>query len=189
MTLRIMLVGLVTSLGLELPSGADVSSWAEAQSTWVRAAMLDQSATGDEAPPVLAQVADRHQAGETPEAPATACPNADPSDAAFEAASGAMTADLAADLLASLPEEAPAIDEAEPALALEAPSPAEDESVGCLAVAEAGDEMDERDEVAFEAEPTPTVDRVSSAVRLTREAVQAWVDVLQQDAEAVDVGR
>lgn len=186
MTLRIMLVSLVTSLGLELPSGADVSSWAEAQSTWVRAAMLDRSATGDEAPPALARVADRHQAGETSEAPATACPKADHSDAAFEAATGAMAADLASDLLASQPEEAPAIDEAGSALALETPSPAEDDSVGCLANAEAGDEMDE---IIVEAEPAPKVDRVSSAVRLTREAVQAWVDLLQPDAEAVDVGR
>ena len=36
MTLRIMLMGLVASLGFELPSGADVSGWAKAGAAWAR---------------------------------------------------------------------------------------------------------------------------------------------------------
>ena len=41
MTLRIMLVGLVASMGYDLPSGPDLSCWAQAGRDWVHARMTD----------------------------------------------------------------------------------------------------------------------------------------------------
>ena len=93
-----------------------------------------------------------------------------------------MLADLQADLLADQAEGAPAI-EPVPTLAIEA------EAAGCLLCppddsAGVGDDPVLEAEMIEEVEPAgespDRLDRVSSAVRLTREAVQAWAALLQQ---------
>jgi hypothetical protein len=194
MTLRIMLVGLVASLGFELPSGSDVSRWAQAGTAWVQARMLDRSGPEIGCKPELAEPSDCQQVVEKIEVPALVAEAEAVSDAAFQVAAERVTVDLAADLVASHRDETPVVEVA-PKLALEAPAPVglpEGEEAGCLVV-----NADEARtvEVALPDEPSPAdpvdstvgsperLDRVSSAVRLTREAFNAWAAVMQQYAE------
>jgi hypothetical protein len=194
MTLRIMLVSLVASLGFELPSGSDVSCWAKAGTEWVQARMVDRPGLLVEAKLDLAAPSDAQLVDEKFDVPALDCEKKADTDASFKSVTDEIAADLSADLLASHREEAPG-DQAEVKVALEQPAPAglpEGEAVGCLVVP--GDEA-KASEVAWIEEERPTVpaeptvdsparpDRVSSAVRLTREALQAWAALMQQSVE------
>jgi hypothetical protein len=195
MTLRIMLVGLVASLGFELPSGSDVSCWAQAGQAWFQARVVDRSGPVVVEPKLdIDRPSDCQQVVEKCEMPAPACEKQADPDAAFKAVSEAIAADFSADLVANHREEAPA-DQVVAKVAIEEPAPVavpESEEGGCLVVA-----VDEAKtaEVAWteEARPAESVepivespsglDRVSSAVRLTREAVQAWAELMQQPVD------
>ena len=194
MTLRIMLLGLVASMGFELPSGAQVSCWTQSGRDWVLATAADRSVPEVEADRPDAGLADCHQA----EAPApiersivAVEPKAD-DDSAFVAASEAMAADFAADLMTMREERAPAEDVpamlavASPPVGLPdgeelsvPPSPA-DEVV--LADVVASDDVPAEATVAID-EPPSRADRVSNAIRLTRDAARAWADLMIESAE------
>jgi hypothetical protein len=195
MTLRIMLVGLVASLGFEPPTGSDVSGWVQAGKAWVQARMLDRSGPEVELKLDLAGPSDCQRVDLKFEVPPLVCEKEGASDSAFKAVLDGIATDLSADLLANHREEAPS-DQVASKLAIEAPAPvplAEAEDVGCLIVP-----VDEAKtaEVAWTGEDKPAdsvestiglperPDRVSSAVRLTREAIQAWADLMQQPFEA-----
>jgi hypothetical protein len=190
MTLRIMLVSLVASLGFELPSGSDVSCWANASAAWVQAHMLDEPGPVIECKLDLVESSDCRRVDETFEVPAVCCNKETESDAAFKAVTDEVAADLSADLLASHREEVPS-DQVNTKVVCEMPAPVglpEGEEVGCLVVL--ADEAETAQitwtEDVLPAEPVESparVDRVSSAVRLTREAVQAWADLMQQSVE------
>jgi hypothetical protein len=196
MTLRIMLVGLVASLGYEPPSGSDVSCWAQAGVAWVQAQRLDRSGTVYELKLDLTEPSDRQQVVEKLEVPALDCDCGQEvaRDAAFMAVTDGIAADLSADLLASQREEALS-DQLETKLAREVPAPVglpAGEEVGCLIVPvdetrTAEVEWTEEDKLADPAEPTveshARPDRVSSAVRLTREALEAWAALMQETVE------
>jgi hypothetical protein len=190
MTLRIMLVSLVASLGFELPSGSDVSCWAKSSAAWVQAHMLDEPGPVIERELDLAGPSDCQRVDETFEVPAVCCEKEFKSDAAFKAVTEAIAADLSVDLLASHREEAPG-DQLNRKVVFEMPAPVglpEGEEVGCLVVPadEAKTPQVTWTEDVLPADPAESparVDRVSSAVRLTREAVQAWADLMQQSVE------
>jgi hypothetical protein len=195
MTIRIMLVGLVASLGFELPSGSDLSSWAQAGTEWVHGRMADRSGPGVETKLDLAGPSDCQQADETFKVPSLACEKEADADRAFQAVSEGMARDLSADLLAGHREEPPG-EPIGPMLALEGPAPVGlpegEEAVGCLVVladeasavkvAPIDEEMPDDSVDSTDGSPV-RLDRLSSAVRLTREAVQAWADLMLQPDE------
>jgi hypothetical protein len=195
MTIRIMLVGLVASLGFELPSGSDVSRWAQAGTEWVHGRMADLSGPGVEVKLDLARPSDCQQADETIAVPSLACEKEANADRAFQAVSEDMARDLSADLLAIHGDQAPG-ESVGPTLVLEGPAPVGlpegEELVGCLVVladeaatvevASIDKPMPDDSVISTDVTPVPT-DRVSAAVRLTREAVQAWADLMLQPDE------
>jgi hypothetical protein len=193
MTLRIMLLGLVASMGFELPSGADLSRWAESSSEWVNARMADQSVPGVEAEKPCSLPTDCLQANESCHAPIVVERPNSPEDKAFEAVTNKMATEFAADLIAKAPESQPS--DLEPSLVAVQETPA----VGLPTGEELSSQVvpEEKVEVVeVIAEPSVPVeatevtdemqerlDRVSSAVRLTREAVQAWAEVIQDPVD------
>jgi hypothetical protein len=194
MTLRIMLVGLVASLGFEPPSGSDVSSWAQAGRAWFQARMLDHSGPVVEPKLDLDGPSDCRQVVEKCEVPTSVCEKQADPDEAFKTVSETIVADLSADLLANHREESPT-DQVASKVATDEPSPIalpEGEEVGCLVVvaeeaktAEVAWSEEARPAESVEpiVEPPARLDRVSSAVRLTREAVQAWAELMQQPVD------
>ena len=62
MTLRIMLAGLVASMGLELPGGPDVSPWMRSGLDWVHARLADPSGPAFEANRPETELTDYRQA-------------------------------------------------------------------------------------------------------------------------------
>jgi len=177
MTLRIMLLGLVASLGFELPSGNDLSCWAKAGQTWFQSRMIEPSGPETVEPSLdPAEPTDCQQVVETSELPSIVCPEED--ESVFQALTESIAADFSADLLANHREETLADPVVVASVETEEEAPAvlnESDEAGCLVV------------TAEEASPVETVeeapsrpDRVSNAVRLTREAVQAWADLMQE---------
>ena len=194
MTLRLMLVGLVTGLGLELPSERDLSCWADSGRAWVHARLADLPRVGVE----VVQSDDLCGEPESEPAitPAAACsPTA--ADLAFEAASGRVSAEFASDMAATLASAKAAADsdatfaEAAAPAALDlpageeiAPAPATTVEVAAAEPAVPPSADDETcGGVAFEDEAPSRADRLSSAVRITREAVQAWSDLIRESAD------
>jgi hypothetical protein len=194
MTLRIMLLGLVASMGFELPSGADLKRWAENGQGWVTATMADRSGHCVEAVPADVVLTDCRQAAESCHAPIVVeQPNAS-EDKAFEAASTAMVADFAADLVAKAPETLPSV--LEPVIeVVEAPEvglPAGEEIATQVIVETKVDIVDVAEVTEKPATTTELtevmherLDRISHAVRLTRDAVQAWADVVQDPIDEI----
>ena len=178
MLLRLILVGLVTSLSLELPSGRDVSSWAETGRAWANASLVSLET------PEVAVVA--------PAAAAVASPTPDQADHEFQDVVGAMAAGFAAD-------QAIRVDEPQVAAALEATSAPEVEAevvADAAAALPAGEEVAtvapaDFESVAVVAETTePEADdfadqaeRLATAVRLTREAAEAWAAVIAEPTQ------
>jgi hypothetical protein len=182
MTLRIMLVGLVASMGLELPSGAEVSACTRSGRDWVHARLGNPSGPVVEADWPEAELADCRQAdaSEATLPPAIVEVVAAPADAAFLAATEEMAAGFKADSMSMRDDEAsPREDVAEitPAKSLPVGLPEGEE----LAVVVGSDDDDE---VTTEMELSPTrAERVISALRLTREAVQAWSELMQESPD------
>ena len=210
MMLRLILVGLVTSMGLELPSGRDVSCWAESGRSWANAQVAALTTSGVEVAPA--------------EAPGVAVGPVE-ADRAFEAVGAEMAADFAADrALTCAQAQAPALAlaqpdagcdgdtaaavavaeavavaraEAEPGIieevviglpsgeevaAVALSTPADEPAMGAVAVV-AEEDMEAGDDTPSHA------DRLAEAVRLTREAAQAWADLIQEPADEIPCGR
>jgi hypothetical protein len=196
MTLRIMLVGLVASLGFELPSGSDVEGWAKASTAWVQAKMVDPSEPVSERKLDHAGPSDCQQVVENCEVPPLACesPKVEDPDVSFEAVLERIANGFAADVLASDRQEPP-VDEVAPQVTVEVPASVglpEGEERGCLVVP--ADEVKTAEVAWIEAdrpaepvevtiESPSRLERISSAVRLTREAVEAWAAVMQMPVE------
>ena len=188
MTLRIMLLGLVASMGIELPSDADVSSWTRSGRDWVNARLVDLSGRSVEADPADAGPADCHQASTPTGSPvvAVAEDSTASADNAFEAVSGAMAADFSADLMAIQAEESST--EAAPVALVVLETPAvglpDGEETMCQAARADEAEAVGPGEPTIESDESPSrLERVSSAVRLTREAVHAWAALIEESAE------
>jgi hypothetical protein len=147
MALRVLLLGLVACLGLDLPSVETLEGWKETGRGWVTARMADLSSLR-----ALAGL-DEDIVIDPPAETASSRV-----DLAFEAALEGMTSGFSADLasarLATPVEEKVAAVEPEPDPASE-----------------------------VEAEPASRLDRISTAVRLTRQAVDAWASLIQPTAE------
>lgn len=198
MALRCLLVGLVASLGFQLPSGQDVTSWTRPGRDWVAARTITLSDLKATASVWFA--AEPEPAAQPPvaePAPALAvAPAAEPApdDLAFAAITEGMAASFAADLEVARAEEAAAVrDEPAPAPAAEAVAAAdptgepEHESMA-LAHAEPAPEAVTPGQAEFapeavtqgDAEPAASpATRLTSAVRATREAMNAWASVVQ----------
>ena len=183
MTLRLILVGLVTSMGLELPSHRDVSCWVESGRAWANARVCDLTSCGVEVLPAPAA----ESAGQPAEA-----------DLAFQAVQGEMAAEFRSDAILAAAE----------VQALDADSDAPSDvtlvevTVGLpegeeLASASSVDPATEATSTASiemtaeedEEDAPPRVDRLASAVRLTREAAQAWAAVMQEPADEAGSSR
>lgn len=156
MALRILLVGLVIGLGVDLPSGAEVAAWARAGDEWVRA-RLDGVFGAEEV--------------------AEAKPSADAEFAAVvDEMAGAFTADLAA-------MERPASRSRlafEPIVVSDDPEPGLGFALNRDAQGRGQDpEPVPAPTVATASPESATASRLASAVRLTREAASAWMTVLR----------
>jgi hypothetical protein len=180
MALRIMLMGLVASMGFELPGSLDVSTWARSGRDLVYARLTDPSGpiVEDGRPdprPTDCRLAD---ASEAIVPPAIIEQVAAPADAAFLAASEATAADFVADSASMRDETSPSAD-IPSMLSCEAPP------VG-LPVGEVlavdGSDGDGGATVWMEQRPT-RAERVISAIRLTHEAVRAWSELIQESPD------
>lgn len=196
MTLRMMLLGLVASMGFELPSGADLSSWVNSTRVWVEASVADRSVGCVEAVVAESSPTDCRQALETSVEPPSEELTRTTEDLAFDAASTAMAADFVADLAAQIDEPA-----AEPtpmiAALVETDNvglPDGEEQATLVIAEESTDEVacvDLSDEETVEASPLAEasdaiqerIERIHSAVQRTQEAVQAWAEVIQDPAD------
>ena len=173
MALRMMLVSLVACMGLEIPNQGDFTSWAQSGREWIASGLADPEPTIEVTRP-----------------PAVAARTRADDDRNFEAISEAMAASFAAELVASRAEEtgpadAPAMTRAPEPTSVGLP---EGEEIASLTAP-----ADEAIAVASDDEPTDTLsgadeapsrdDRLSSAVRLTREAARAWGAVMQDAPE------
>ena len=124
MLLRVMLVGMVTSLGLELPTENDVDSWSQAGRDWCQARLAEW-----DAPPALAMMPDDANAF-APDRPELAAEVPNPVEAGRDLAFAAVMdetvnafaaeqlAEAAALAFANLPEAVEVEDAIDPAVAL-----------------------------------------------------------------------
>ena len=178
MALRVLLVGLVASMGFELPDGQELSSWTKTGRDWFNARMVDLSNLRVEAERVIAEDADGERAEEPAAAPIEVASTR--ADLAFDAVVEGMASEFATDL-ASIEARKP------PDEALAAVEPSRE-----IPPAEQSDpSLEDPDvETLAEADPAPTapaqaveppsrIERISTAVRLTREAMNAWASLIQ----------
>ena len=184
MLLRLILVSLVTSMGLELPSSQDVSCWAESGRSWANAKLADLtvpevavvSATdlGEECPSEEADLVFQSVVGEMAGDFATDQCDLRGSQPASDAYCDAMPVEVVETVVVVLPEG----EELAAVVVM-------DDVVEPSSIASLDDEPSfEEDEVA----PSRT-DRIASAIRLSREAVQAWADLVQECGEDAEFGR
>ncbi len=187
MALRCLLVSLVASLGFELPSGQAVTAWTTSGGDWISARTVDLSAIGAEASGWLGSN-DPTMKPRTEVLVATPAPSptgndesSPPStDLAFASINDGMARAFADDSQTALAEPVPVAlaQEGSPATPVEVlPQPAADSlalAFPALATAATDEEGDDS-----AASPPASVDRLSSAVRLTRDAVEAWASLVQ----------
>ena len=182
MALRFLLVSLVAGMGCELPSQTDVAAWARTGREWVDARVGDTARLKVEAELALAGLRGRLRArSPTPVAPRPTSVEVPSTrdDLAFEAVVEKMASDFAADLAAI--EESKPEDEAVvvvepfremPPAAWTDPEPA----------APAFEEVAEAPaEVSAPPRETPASrsEKISAAVRLTKQALGAWASLIQ----------
>ncbi len=171
MTLRVLLVALVAALGLDLPGSEELAAWKRSGREWVAARMADLSSLRIEAEPAPAGSPDRSTC-DALAADSTAGAGSGRVDLAFEAAVEEMASGFSADLgsMKSRPPVGVASALVEPRTEPEAdPAP----SV-------AGDPIAQ----------DSRLEKISTAVRLTRQAVDAWASLIQPTSDqVVDFGR
>lgn len=189
MALRLVLVGLVASMGIELPSGSDLANWTRTGREWAGARMADLSVI-------------RVEAARTCAGPADCGPADGHLGAADVTGAGSGRADLAFDVVV----EGMAVDFAADFASLRVDGPAPDQVPDAISGGERGvvhTELSWSDpepvpaapiaEVAIEAPALPVEaplvsrrsERLSTAVRLTRQALDAWARLIEGSAEAV----
>lgn len=195
MVFRCLLVSLVASLGFELPSGQDVTSWTRSGQGWVSARIVELSALQAEASgwlgmndPTVKRMAELAVAETTPVPVLQAAELAAPAELAFESINESMAQDFARDqvqiaaALPQAPEATPIVPESTQTIVaiIETESTANPEIESMTLVLANSLADTHADEVE---EEESTVDdstaRLNSAVRLTCEAVQAWATVIQ----------
>ncbi len=191
MMLRIMLVGLVASLGLELPSNGDIAHWTRSGREWASARLADLTEFQAETGRAFASQSEADANVEAPATPIEAASPAASTDLAFQAAADKVAGEIAADLAAV----APASPSAELVAKVEAPKPEVEvlapaiEAPAPVVAAESDAVPSDEEEVAMLSESSPTrADRINSAVKLTYQAVNAWASALQP-ADEVDASR
>ncbi len=192
MALRCLLVGLVASLGFELPSDQDVTSWTVSGRNWVSARTVDLSALQAEASGWL-RLNDPTTNPKTGEIAATCVSPAvaveattetaiSPADLAFDSIGEGMSLAFATDLETARSEEATAtpILEAKPEMVATS-EPQIQPELDQMTLAFPAPSAELFDEEGIDQDDTPAIraERLSSAVRLTREAVQAWASVIE----------
>ena len=194
MALRCLLVSLVVSLGFEMPTRHDVQSWSLASRNWVTARSSDLSALRLEASNWLAKTDSATQSAIEPTQPETVVTTSNPvepsnpnDDVVFaligEEMAQEFTLDEARMLALEDASEAPPVAEAEPVL-MAGTGPIEPTDAELMALAFPAPDADsivgeENDDLAGSLNRDPAPTRLSSAVRLTQEAVQAWAVVVR----------
>lgn len=179
MGFRVLLVGVVAGLGLDLPSGSDLQHWMASGRGWVEqqvvAWTIERSAVGPVEAPAVDQVEAADAAPAGPKAVA---------DDVFDTVVNRMKASFAAPAAPIVAPEAPRLATFEPV------EPAEDLYPG-LAFA-----LNRRSDGL--SEPTPMVERpaveipttgnrLANAVKLTGAAVHAWMDLLRKGPALVAI--
>ncbi len=161
MGLRILLVAMVACLGLEWPEAGEFASWSDSGRSWIAARMSSlRNATdaswGWSAEPVVAERAD--------EAPVAAISGR--LDLAFEAVVEGMTTGFAGDLALSSPitPVAELAEEADP---------------------EVAEEPTTAIPISLDVSPLRS-ERISAAVRLTRQAIGAWASLIEPTPSSAD---
>ncbi|MBX6316333.1 MAG: hypothetical protein IRY99_25990 [Isosphaeraceae bacterium] len=208
MLLRLLLVGAVTTMGLDLPTGRDLERWCRSGRDWWEAAVArcqdkEAAARAEEAPGESLAPADllRSIAAEMtpgPSEPVAAMPTAEASvDEAFQAVVGGMVmafreaapareagaAVISAEEIQGSGDTTPTFEPVEvpedlyPGLAYALNREAEGVPTALL---EEAIEMTEVTETKSDAPRT----RLATAIRLTGQAVQAWLSVLHQGPTA-----
>lgn len=196
MALRLVLVGLVASMGIELPSGSDLANWTRTGREWAGVRMADLSVIRVEAARTCAGPADCGPAdGHLGAADVTGA-GSGRADLAFDVVVEGMAVDFAADF-ASLRVDGPAPDQVPDAisggergvvpteLSWSDPEPVPADPIAEVAI--------EAPALPVEALALPVEatlvsrrsERLSTAVRLTRQALDAWARLIEGSAEAV----
>lgn len=192
MALRFLLVSLVAGMGLELPSGQDLSNWTRAGREWAGARMVEFSSLRGEAACASRGPTDceRESEGTGPAPTADAGPPT--VDLAFDVVVEGMASAFAADLAAIGPDR-PELDvlpeviaeqsrgEDPPILAWTDPEP---EPASFPAPAES-----RPDGSTGSPAMAGRVERLSAAVRLTRQALSAWALLIEGSAEILTDAR
>jgi hypothetical protein len=177
MALRFVLVGLVASMGFEMPSGGDVESWTRTGQNWFEARLAELSSLRLEASRAFDAATDCERADASAPAPVPAVEVASVrEDLTFEAVVDGMAKDFTADL-ASINEPRPAeeaIATVEPFREMPeaAPSPSPSPAPAIESVVEARPEP-------VVSPATSRVEKISTALRLTRQAMSAWAALIQ----------
>ena len=186
MALRCLLVSLVASLGFELPSQQDFKSWTLASEGWVTARAGEVATFGTDASRWLkgsesAQLLTAASTLNNEVALATTEPVPIDEDLSFESITEGMVLAFIteADQIRAEEEQPPAPD-AEPALVAAVGSTMIDEAeMMALAFPAPGADSTVDEENDLSIAPRPHAGRLTSAVRLTQAAVQAWAVVVQ----------
>lgn len=189
MVLRCLLVSLVASLGFDLPTGQDVTSWTMSGKTWVSDRAVDLSAMGAEASgwlgindPTMKSNPAALPATEVVVVAPTEVTEAMPADLAFDSIGEGMALAFQDDLSTARAEEivpAPADEAVVVMIVTTEPlcQPVEEGLTMAFPAADADATTEEMDQSAVV--QSDSAERFSSAVRLTRDAVQAWASLVQ----------
>jgi hypothetical protein len=182
MTLRLFLLTLVGLMSFELPNGLDVSSWIESGGRWFDSRMADLDHLKTEM--------DRAYNGSIePELTVESSTPVDSlaveiarmrADVTFENVVEGQIAEFRTDLAAieaarPLPDEAPVV------IAVETPAPSvEPPDPGCF---DQEIEIDPPVNSVPMVEQGASIERLNSAVRLTRQALSAWASLIEPNPE------
>jgi hypothetical protein len=185
MALRFLLVGLVASLGFEMPTARDVESWTRTGRSWVEARLADANSLKLEVARALDRAPDCERLEEPTLAPAPVAEVASiREDLTFEVVVDGMAKDFVADL-ASIKEPGP-VDEAlavvEPFREMQeaTPTPSRPEVPAIETVVAARPEPVEGPAPVPTPPPTTSrIEKISTALRLTRQAMSAWAALVE----------
>jgi hypothetical protein len=172
MALRLILLSLVALFSLELPTSRDVAAWSRNGNQWVGDRLADAAQWMTAIGQTCTGVSPTELANEPT---ATVDPIVEEittmrADLSFEAAIDGFVTDLRSGLDSS----ATVVVQATADLTVEVAEPV------CF---ERGPATDESSSVAPAVELSPGPDRLTSAVRLTREALSAWASLLPQSTD------
>jgi hypothetical protein len=178
MALRLFLLALVALMSFELPSGQDFRSWSDGGSRWVDARMADLSQIRTEVEQAFSRLSPTESAL-TPDSLSVEIAQIR-ADVAFETAMDGLASAFRADL-ASIEARLPIAEEA-PVDVVTVKNTAKVTDPACF-------------DPELEVNPPATIittnevsstqaDRLTSAVRLTRQALSAWASLIDANPEA-----